>query len=91
LIFSHVGTFSRPSLHEVQRRDLAGIVYFSSTESYSFYAIIKSSRARFISHQCKSRTSVVVVIGLKSVHAIIIEIRKLPDEMSYLEDFDHVF
>ncbi|KAJ9594944.1 hypothetical protein L9F63_013760, partial [Diploptera punctata] len=28
----------------------------------------------------------------KSIHAIIIvEIRKLPDEMSDLEDFDHVF
>ncbi|KAJ9600306.1 hypothetical protein L9F63_009382, partial [Diploptera punctata] len=27
----------------------------------------------------------------KSVHAIIVEIRKLPDEMSDLEDFDHVF
>ncbi|KAJ9586615.1 hypothetical protein L9F63_019808, partial [Diploptera punctata] len=30
--------------------------------------------------------------GEKSIHAIIIvEIRKLPDEMSDLEDFDHVF
>ncbi|KAJ9583093.1 hypothetical protein L9F63_022561, partial [Diploptera punctata] len=36
--------------------------------------------------------SIKIPLVVKSVHAIIIvEIRKLPDEMSHLENFDHVF